>query len=244
MGIVSALLTSPFLLYVSPLAPVAWPALALSLVLHTGYKVSLALIYDDGDLSKAYPLARGMVPLCALPISYFVLGQLPSIWQMLGIAVVSVGVLALAIERSSAVRSTKLILSAIGASGMVAGYSVVDSYGTRLVEWSSFTAWLITLDSLTFLLVGRMLGGPDLWIQIRDAWKSAAVAGALGLCSFAIFIWALSRSPVASVVAFRECSLIFAAIIAVVVLREKISAYRAVAVASIAAGLFLIAFLR
>ncbi|MDB5091872.1 MAG: hypothetical protein JWR09_5866 [Mucilaginibacter sp.] len=244
MGVVSALLTSRFLFYVPVPSPAVWPVIVLSLALHAGYKASLALAYEHGDLSKAYPLARGMVPLCALPLSYFALDQLPNRWQFLGIIVVSAGVLALAWERSGNVKSGKLILSALGASFMVAGYSVVDSYGTRLTEWSSFTVWLIVLDSLTFLVVGRILRGSTLWLQIREAWKPTAIAGALGLCSFAVFIWALSRNPVTSVVAFRECSVIFATIIGVAILKEKISALRVLAVSSVGVGLILIATFR
>jgi drug/metabolite transporter (DMT)-like permease len=244
MGIVSAVLTLPFLFFVTipPLA--VWPALVLSLALHSGYKVSLALAYEQGDLSKAYPLARGIVPLCAAPLSYLLLQQVPTGEQLIGIIIVSAGVLALATERVGVSIDRRLILAALGASLMVAGYSVVDGYGTRRTEWSSFTAWLIVLDSLMFLGIARALRGRKLWSHIAEAKGPNAAAGFLGLCSFTVFVWALSRNPVAVIVAFRECSVIFAMIIGFAILGEGISGRRIAAVGSVAVGLFLIATLR
>ncbi|MGM4973904.1 DMT family transporter [Tardiphaga sp. 619_E2_N8_4] len=244
MGVASALLTSPFLFYVEPLAREAWPALALSILLHAGYKIGLAHAYNHGDLSRAYPLARGLVPLCALPISYLLLDQIPTGWELVGIVVVSIGVIAIATERSPSWSRGKLILPALGASLMVAGYSVVDAYGVRLVGWSAFTAWLIVLDSVAFLIIGSLLGGRVIWRQMGESWRTTTVAGILGLCSFGVFLWALNRNPVASVVAFRECSLIFATIIAFAILQERISIYRLAAVSTVAVGLFMIGMAR
>jgi multidrug transporter EmrE-like cation transporter len=70
MGLVSAVLTLPFLFIVPFPSNDVWPILLLSLVLHAAYKVSLALAYDKSELSRAYPLARGLVPLFATGLSY------------------------------------------------------------------------------------------------------------------------------------------------------------------------------
>jgi drug/metabolite transporter (DMT)-like permease len=244
MGIVSAALTLPLLFFldVPPLS--VWPVLAVSLALHSGYKASLARAYQQGDLSKAYPLARGIVPLFAASLSYVLLQQAPSAGQFIGIVIVSAGVLALATERVGASIDGRLVIAALGASLMVAGYSVVDGYGTRITNWASFTAWLIVLDSTLFLGIARLLRGPRLWPQMARNKGSNLAAGILGLCSFTVFVWALSRNPVAIIVAFRECSVIFATIIGASILRERISPRRLAAIGAVAGGLFLIATLR
>jgi drug/metabolite transporter (DMT)-like permease len=244
MGIVSAALTLPLLFFldVPPLS--VWPVLAVSLALHSGYKASLARAYQQGDLSKAYPLARGIVPLFAASLSYVLLQQAPSAGQFIGIVIVSAGVLALATERVGASIDGRLVIAALGASLMVAGYSVVDGYGTRITDWASFTAWLIVLDSTLFLGIARLLRGPRLWPQMARNKGSNLAAGILGLCSFTVFVWALSRNPVAIIVAFRECSVIFATIIGASILRERISPRRLSAIGAVAGGLFLIATLR
>jgi drug/metabolite transporter (DMT)-like permease len=127
---------------------------------------------------------------------------------------------------------------------MVAGYSVVDAAGTRQEEgWGSFTAWIIVLDSLTFLAVALLLRGRQMVSDILAARSAILVAGVLGLSSFAIFLWALSRNPIANVVAFRECSVLFATLIGILYLKETASRRRIACAALIAIGLVLVASL-
>jgi multidrug transporter EmrE-like cation transporter len=95
MGLVSAVLALPFLFLVPFPSIEVWPVLLLSLGLHAAYKVSLALAYERSELSRAYPLARGMVPLFATVLSYLLLSQLPEPMQLAGIAVIVCGVIGL-----------------------------------------------------------------------------------------------------------------------------------------------------
>jgi drug/metabolite transporter (DMT)-like permease len=242
MGLVSAVLTLPFLFLVPLPTMEVWPILLLSLGLHAAYKVSLALAYETSDLSKAYPLARGLVPLFATGLSYLLLSQLPKPMQLTGIAVIVCGVVGLSIEPKSSSLHLRTLLAAAGASVMVAGYSVVDALGTRSASgWSSFTAWLIVLDSLSFFAVARVIRGPQIWMEVRGAKRTTIAAGVLGVSSFAILLWALSRNPVANVVAFRECSVLFAALIGVLLLKEKISGKNLLSIALVAIGLIVVA---
>jgi drug/metabolite transporter (DMT)-like permease len=242
MGLVSAVLAFPFL-FLLPLPSIeVWPILLLSLVLHAAYKVSLALAYERSELSRAYPLARGLVPLFATALSYLLLSQLPKPMQLAGIAVIVCGAVGLSIEPKRSSLHLRTLLAAAGASVMVAGYSVVDALGTRGASgWSSFTAWLIVLDSLSFFAVARAIRGPQIWAEVRGAKGTTIVAGILGVSSFAILLWALSRNPVASVVAFRECSVLFAAVIGVLILKERISPKNLLSIALVAIGLIVVA---
>lgn len=56
------------------------------------------------------------------------------------------------------------------------------------------------------------------------------------LASYGLARWAMTRAPVAAVAALRETSIVFASMIALVMLREKISPRRWLAIALIAAG--------
>jgi uncharacterized membrane protein len=66
----------------------------------------------------------------------------------------------------------------------------------------------------------------------------------LGVTSFAVFLWALSRNPIANVVAFRECSVLFATLIGVLFLGERATSRRLVCGVLVAAGLISVALLR
>src|SRR5258708_6400063 len=88
----------------------------------------------------------------------------------------------------------RLLRAAAGAGLTVAGYSVVDAYGARLSgDWASYTAWLIVLDSGSFFLLCWAIQGAGIWSQLdRQRWRTL-ISGVLGLGSFAVFLWALSR---------------------------------------------------
>ena len=78
----------------------------------------------------------------------------------------------------------------------------------------------------------------------RDPHHSASlpalVGGGLQALSYGIVLWAMTLAPIAIVASLRETSVLFGAIIAILVLKEPLRAARIVAAALIACGLTLI----
>ncbi len=242
MGAVAGLCAAAALPFVPWPAGNVWPVLLLSVGLHIAYKLSLAGAYARGDFGQAFPLARGMVPLFAALIAFFALGQLPSISQCVGIVLVSSGLLLLAVDKLHGLAPWPLILKAAAAGAAVASYSTLDAYGTRLFgDWLGFTAWLIAIDSFAFLLLGRALRGPALWTELRAARWRVLVSGMLGLLSFCVFLWALSRNAVGAVTTIRETSVLFAMAIGVLLHGEPLSLRRLTGAIAILAALVVIA---
>ena len=66
------------------------------------------------------------------------------------------------------------------------------------------------------------------------------LGGAMSLSAYWITIWAMTKAPIGLVAAVRESSVMFAALIAVVVLREPLNLARLGAAALIVFGLALI----
>src|SRR5262249_11710054 len=173
-----------------------WPVLAASVGLHVGYKLCLSSAYANGELGEAFPLARGMVPLFATTIAFATLGQVPKIGQSLGIGLVSAGLLMVMLERLRG-PNWRLWSAAAGAGLAVACYSVLDAYGVRQYGgWLGFTAWLIVLDNMVFLALCRARRGHTLWRDLVATRGRILASGLLGLASFCVFLWALSRGPV------------------------------------------------
>lgn len=242
MGLVAALVAAcalPFLPF--PSAPV-WGVIAGSVLLHVGYKLALARSYRLGDLSQAYPLARGFVPLLSTSIAFVLLGQVPSSGQAFGIMLVSLGLLLLTTHSIRGGVDHRIFLAALTAGATVAGYSVVDAYGTRLAgNWAAFTAWLIVADTLSFSAVTRWIRGPKIWGELWRLRASLTAAGLLGVMSFSVFLWALSRGSVGAVSALRESSVLFATLIGIAIHRENPSLAKVAAAGLIVAGIFTIA---
>jgi drug/metabolite transporter (DMT)-like permease len=242
MGIIAGALTAVTLPFV-PFPPLSvWAIIIPSVALHIGYKFCLARAYVLGDLGQAFPLARGMVPLFAATIAWFLLRQVPSALQMCGIALVSSGIIAIALDRIGNVPRRSLLAAAAGAGMAVAGYSVCDAYGTRLMgNWLAFTVWLVTVDSLLFLALAALVRGNVLWTDLAMARWRVVASGLLGLASFSVLLWALSRNPVGGVTALRETSVLFAGIIGVLLHKERLNSQRVIGALLIVAGIGAIA---
>lgn len=243
MGAVAAIPAFVWLVVtMPPPSPVVWAVLTVSVCLHAGYKICVAKAYAHANLGEAFPMARGAVPLFATAIAFIGLGQVPTAGQCGGIALICISLILLAYERFRGAFNATLLAAIAGAGLAVALYSVLDSYGTRLAgNWVDFTAWLIVLDTMTFLFVARLMRGPQLWSTMISIHRRIATSGLLGLLSFSVFMWALSRNPVGPVSALRETSVLFSVVIGVAFHREQLSGRRIAAAALIVAGIAILA---
>ena len=70
----------------------------------------------------------------------------------------------------------------------------------------------------------------------RRRWPMAALGGSASIGSYAIALWAMTRAPVASVAALRETSVLFAAVLGTLLLKEKFGWQRAVGTVIVVAG--------
>lgn len=239
VSVATALLLLPF---AKPLPAIVYGVICASSLLHAGYKIALAQLYDRADLGRAYPLARGFVPVMAAALAFVALGESPRAAAVAGILLVCLGLMLLASE-SFGRRASIGVLVAAGSAGLaVAAYSVVDAYGIRLAgDWFSFTVYLFIVDGSLFVgyaLATRGGNAPRAW---RAGFGRTLASGALGVISFGVFMWALGRAPVGAVTALRETSVLFAAIIGAVVLGERATWKRYGAAVLVMAGVGIIA---
>lgn len=237
MCLVSAAMAAAALPFVSPPPVAVWPVLAVSVVLHSCYRASLARAYAYGELGHAYALARGTTPLFATLIGVWLLQQVPSLSELIGIAMIATGVVTLASHRIAGVHS-RFLLAVFLVGLTVAGYSAVDAYGIRMSgDWLGFTAWLIALDSGGFLLLMYLIRRQQLWLDLSLIRTRGLLAGVIGMVSFCVFMWALGRAPVGLVSSLRETSILFAGLIGIIFYRETLSPRLIVGIAGIFVGL-------
>jgi drug/metabolite transporter (DMT)-like permease len=76
--------------------PAGWACVGATGLLYAGYFALIARSYIREDLSRAYPIARGVAPLATAAWGVLFYREAPTIGGWLGIAGVSLGVLALA----------------------------------------------------------------------------------------------------------------------------------------------------
>ena len=206
-----------------------WVWIILSAVLHTGYKIFLIRTYDAGDLAQVYPLARGAAPLLTAIFGFVLLGEALSPAMALGIVVLCLGI-GLMSARGGALLE-KLERSAIGyaliTSCFIAAYTLTDGIGGRgAVSASSYAVWMFAIDGLWMATFCMMVRGPAAFIAVLPQWKSGLVTGALSLGAYWLVIWAMTKAPIAAVAALRETSILFAVLISVLVLKERLTVWR------------------
>ncbi|WP_256856433.1 EamA family transporter [Variovorax sp. KK3] len=246
---VGILLAIPLLMHTGLPPVAAWPYMATSLLIHIGYYIALTGAYKHGDLSLTYPVMRGCAPLLVALGSLVVIGEAISTTAWAGIVLLCVGVVTLGLSRSALsdghdAQRGKALAFALANAGIIALYTVVDGIGVRIAgDAVAYVATLFLFDGIPFLLLvlwrrpGRRR---DALTYMAGRWKIALVGSAASLASYGIALWAMTRAPVAVVAALRETSVLFAAVIGVLFLREAFGWQRAAGTLVIVGGVALL----
>jgi drug/metabolite transporter (DMT)-like permease len=221
----------------APPAAASWPYLAASTVTELIYGVLLAAAYRVGDLSHAYPLMRGTAPLLIALGSGLFLGEPLSRWMWVGVALVSCGILVNIVDARSREHSGKALRIALLNAAVIATYTTLDGLGVRASGAPlAYSLWLNTLTGLPWLAWSAYRTR----LALRPTLPAALLGGACSVASYSLALWAMTRAPIAAVAAARETSIVFATVLGAVVLRERVTLARALAVLAIVLGVLAI----
>jgi drug/metabolite transporter (DMT)-like permease len=230
-GAAIGLVTLPFL---PPVAPAAWPYLAISAVLEIAYYALVAGAYRNADMSRAYPLMRGTPPLLVALVSSLALGMHLPLTGWAGIALISAGLLSLTLGGTRG--NPRGIQFAMINALVIASYTLVDGFGVRASgSPATYTMWIYVLTGLP-LATWALLRRRDLLTYARRNWPLGLAGGVGTVVSYGLVLWAMTTAPIPVVAALRETSILFGTLIAVLVLKERVTRTRLVAVLIIAAG--------
>ncbi|MBE7521470.1 MAG: EamA family transporter [Burkholderiales bacterium] len=217
-------------------AGAAWPYMAASAIVHFGYYVTLAGAYRRGDLSFAYPLMRGVAPLVVTLLGILFLGEHPSSSTLTGIVLISLGILVIAWYaggRHTAASAGWALANAV----IIAMYTLVDGAGARASgSAAGYVVWLCFLEGFPYLGWIAATRGRAALAYLTPRWRRGIAGGAASLASYGIALWAMTRAPVAVVAALREVSVLFAAAIGAIVLKEGFGWKRMAGAAAVVAG--------
>jgi phosphonate utilization associated putative membrane protein len=226
-----------------PLA--AWPYMATSLLIHIAYYIALAGAYKHGDLSLTYPVMRGCAPLLVAMGSATFIGEAISVTAWVGVALLCAGVVTLGLSRpalreNDESRRNKALGFALANAAVIALYTVVDGIGVRVAGNAlAYVATLFLFDGIPYMLLvlWRRPGQRRVALAyMAGRWRLALIGSAASLGSYGIALWAMTRAPVAIVAALRETSVLFAALIGTLFLREGFDWQRAAGTLIIVAG--------
>jgi drug/metabolite transporter (DMT)-like permease len=221
----------------------AWPWLIGSVVLHLAYYIALTEAYRRADMGQIYPIARGGAPLLTAGASLIVVGEPIALQAGAGIAVLASGVALMSLRgaRQHEPLDPAAIAFALATAVIICGYTLVDGLGARAAgDPHAYSAALFVIDGVPIVVFALWRLGLAGLKPMRRFVGPGLAGGAMSLASYWIAIWAMTVAPIALVAALRETSVLFAAVIAVVILKEPFGPVRATAAALMVGGILLI----
>lgn len=240
--LVSAVCCLP-LLWLLPLPLAAsWPMLIASTLIHTAYYGTLSRSYRSGDLSQVYPLFRGLAPVLVALGAGVLAAEYLGGGAMLGIGLVSAGLISIAFTGGALGRISKPALGwGLATSVLIAAYTVADGMGVRVAgNPFAYIAWLFVLEPLPicgWLLLRQRAG----WFGYMRAKPGKICAGSFAAAAaYGMVIFAMGVAPMGLVSSLRETSVIFAALIGTLLFREPFGRQRIVAAVLVCCGVALI----
>jgi len=228
-----------------PFVPVppaaAWPYFAISLALQTGYHIFLIQAYRYGDLGQVYPIARGAAPVFVLLPAVLIAGDRLTTLSVAAVLMIAIGIASLAFHKGALHASQRPVLYALGTAAFIAAYTVVDGLGAREAgSPHAYTLWLFAMNGLPLMAMSLLWHGRKTFAFVRDHWRVGLAGGTMSLGAYWLVVWALSIAPMAQVAALRETSVVFAAVLATVFLKEKFGPSRIIAACVVAGGIVML----
>lgn len=215
-----------------PLAAV--PYLLVSGLVEALYFLSLGRAYELGDLSVVYPLARSS-PLFLFVLAVIFLGEDVSLWGLLGILLVVLGVYMIHLRSLSAGDFLRPIRSLRGRASQLALltalctaiYSLVDKLGVTAVGPLSYAFWLDVFIAAFLTPLVMLRRG---WDVVMAEWRGfslrVVVSGFLMRFGYVLVLVAMGMTQVSYVLSMRQLSVVIGVALGVGLLGEKYGGVR------------------
>ena len=219
-----------------------WPYLIVAAFLHLGYQVFLLNAYRFGELTQIYPIARGAAPLLIALTGLFFVDEALNAQELCAMGLISGSILTYGVWQFQRHRQNVIgMVLALITSGFIASYSLVDGLGTR--EWGSPVGYysLLTLcNALLFAPYLRLVHPGVLSQVLTTGRRTFVIGGPASYLAYALVLWACLSAPIAVVSSLRETSVLFALVLGVIVLKERLTPAKVMLILMIFIGVLLL----
>ena len=203
----------------------SWPYILALTAIQILYFGIVAKIYRVADMGLTYPSMRGTAPLIVAVLGTLLLHEQLQFNAWLGIITISIGILSMILAAPKTGR--KGIGLALLNAVLIAGYTLLDGHGVRLAGSAiAYILWSFVLSGLIFFIFALKMRYRQMGEYFRHNWHLGLIGGIGSFFSYGLALWAMTLAPVAIVAALRETSILFATLISIFILKERINAVR------------------
>ncbi|MEO9969374.1 MAG: DMT family transporter [Hyphomonadaceae bacterium] len=246
LSISSALIISPFLFVVPPPPAELWPSVLMAVCIHWVYQFGLVRALHRGDLSRIFPVMRGSSPLLVAIGATFLLEEHLSLLGWLGLIMASFAVIMFAAPESKTMSAAEkelnraaLFWAGVTAFG-IAAYSITDASVIRTMPSPyTFIVYLFALDWIGITIVTLIMRRGQVWAHVKPQLRGGIMGGAASVLSFSAALYAFTLTDAALVTALRETSVVWAALMGAIWLKEGFGRRRVIAATVLATGLIM-----
>jgi len=227
----------PMFLYFRPglhLTAAGWSCIIATGILHALYFWFMGGAYERGDLSLVYPLSRGSGPLFVPILAVIFLREQLALTGTIGIALVVLGIYVIHLKKFTvdaffeplrAMRGSAS-LWALCTGGTIAGYSLIDKVGVGLVYPPVYIYLMFVIALLLLSPYVLIKERAALKFEWQVNWGPILIDGFLVLFTYLMILFAFRLSKVSYVVAAREVSIVFSALLGILWLKEAHAAQK------------------
>lgn len=215
---------APLLLFVWKADSGVWPWLVGSGAFELAYFALLSTAYRTAPLSVVYPIARGGAPVIVLLVTWAV-----GLRQVAGVLLVAIGIV---LVRGLRQPDRRALAYGVAIASCIAGYTVIDKHGIAHANPVTYLELSMFVPTVAYAARTK---------NIRAAVGPAPIAAGIAtFVAYGLVLAALARAPAASVAAVRETSVVVAAALAAVVLKERVTRWRFLGAVVVVAGIALL----
>lgn len=224
-----------------------WPFIVSSALVEAIYFVALISAYQHGDFSLVYPMARGTAPALLLIWTALFLGEHPTLFGVLGISLLVVGLVIVggkvwwSLRKTATLHSNGLAI-ALGVALCISVYTTIDGAAVHHVNPLPYTVIVIALA--TAIITPAILlryGVTTIMKEWKANWPRIILVGIFTLLSYILALKAYTLTRVSYAGAVREVSVVFAALLGWKLLHEEFGRARLAGSVFIFSGILVIA---
>jgi drug/metabolite transporter (DMT)-like permease len=232
----------PLLMFTGLPSAESMPFLAVSILLALLYWVFLGNAYASGDVGLVFPLAYGSAPALVLLLTCVFINEYPQANQLAVILLITAGLLLVVYSGAGlpSLANRRMLLQCAALVAVICAYTIIDALGARLSGSTlAYTAAIYAGNSVATLAYGLIRHRERLIRAAAAGWQPALFWGSASMIIYSGELWAMTRAPIALVAALRESSILFAAVFAVILLKEPLRPSRMVGAGVVALGLMM-----